>query len=84
MFSPPDQLRASGGVIFSRRRCEMITGAYDKGFRDRTSGIPKPPINESEIHNPYWHEYMKGWKDAETQFRMNETSSQKGKSLLQE
>jgi len=27
---------------------------------------------------------MKGWKDAETQLRMNETNSQKGKSLLQE
>lgn len=62
----------------------MITGAYDKGFRDRTSGIPKPPINESEIHNPYWHEYMKGWKDAEIQMNMNESKPYQGKSLLLE
>ena len=62
----------------------MVTGAYDKGFRDRTSGIPKPPIVENEIHNPYWHEYMKGWKDAEIKMNMNESKPYQGKSLLLE
>ena len=62
----------------------MITGAYEKGFRDRTSGIPKPSIVESEIHNPYWNEYMKGWKDAEIQMNMNEHKPYKGKTLLNE
>ena len=68
----------------------MITEAYDKGFRDRVSGIPKPPINENEIHNPYWVDYMRGWKAAEMklnhphQFSMNEEDSERGKSLLLE
>jgi len=62
----------------------MITGAYDKGFRDRSAGIPKPPIAESEIRNPYWNEYLKGWRDAEIQMNMNESKPYQGKSLLLE